>query len=334
MAVGRGVMPATCRPDRAPVAGQKTAAANCPYALFDMRFDDDDHWRARLRSAGPWAYRSPTRPPVPEEAATLDFVRVALFFAWHVSSAAKLAPQLLLGMHEDTAAAFRGATIDCLPSLAATEAADLTARWNGCARYWCALAGAASRPNPGDCAASSSTVCSWRPPRALAEAPAAPPAGRRLPELRGLHPRFRLRGSYASPLPRRLTKVYKNGIMALKGIDLDVAEGDFFALLGPNGAGKTTAIGIVTSLVNKTSGVVEVFGHDIDRELEAAKSCIGIVPQETNFNMFEPVQTIVVNQAGFYGIPRALAKQRAEKYLKQLSCGIAAIRSRVRFPEA
>jgi ABC-2 type transport system ATP-binding protein len=118
---------------------------------------------------------------------------------------------------------------------------------------------------------------------------------------------------------RKLTKVYKNGIMALKGIDLDVAEGDFFALLGPNGAGKTTAIGIVTSLVNKTSGTVLVFGHDIDRELEAAKSCIGIVPQEMNFNMFEPVQTIVVNQAGFYGIPRSLAWKRAEKYLKQLS---------------
>jgi ABC-2 type transport system ATP-binding protein len=117
---------------------------------------------------------------------------------------------------------------------------------------------------------------------------------------------------------RQLTKIYKNGIKALKGIDLEVAEGDFFALLGPNGAGKTTAIGIVTSLVNKTSGVVEVFGHDIDRELEVAKSCIGIVPQEVNFNMFEPVFTIVVNQAGFYGIPRPLAKQRAEKYLKQL----------------
>jgi ABC-2 type transport system ATP-binding protein len=117
---------------------------------------------------------------------------------------------------------------------------------------------------------------------------------------------------------RKLTKIYKNGIKALKGIDLEVAEGDFFALLGPNGAGKTTAIGIVTSLVNKTSGVVEVFGHDMDRELEAAKSCIGVVPQEMNFNMFEPVFTIVVNQAGFYGIPRSLAKQRAEKYLKQL----------------
>jgi len=117
---------------------------------------------------------------------------------------------------------------------------------------------------------------------------------------------------------RRLTKTYKNGITALKGIDLEVAEGDFFALLGPNGAGKTTVIGIVTSLVNKTSGTVEVFGHDIDRELEIAKSCIGVVPQEINFNMFESLLTIVVNQAGFYGIPRRLAKQRAEKYLKQL----------------
>jgi ABC-2 type transport system ATP-binding protein len=117
---------------------------------------------------------------------------------------------------------------------------------------------------------------------------------------------------------RQLTKTYKNGIKALKGIDLEVAEGDFFALLGPNGAGKTTAIGIVTSLVNKTSGTVEVFGHDMDRELETAKSCIGVVPQEINFNLFETAFTIVVNQAGFYGIPRALAKQRAEKYLKQL----------------
>jgi ABC-2 type transport system ATP-binding protein len=117
---------------------------------------------------------------------------------------------------------------------------------------------------------------------------------------------------------RQLTKVYKNGIKALKSIDLEVAEGDFFALLGPNGAGKTTAIGIVTSLVNKTSGTVQVFEHDLDRELEVAKSCIGVVPQEMNFNMFESVFTIVVNQAGFYGIARSLAKQRAEKYLKQL----------------
>jgi ABC-2 type transport system ATP-binding protein len=117
---------------------------------------------------------------------------------------------------------------------------------------------------------------------------------------------------------KNLTKTYKNGVQALKGIDLDVEEGDFFALLGPNGAGKTTAIGIVTSLVNKSAGTVRVFGHDIETELEVAKSCIGLVPQEINFNQFEAVETIVVNQAGFYGIPRPLAHQRAEKYLRQL----------------
>jgi ABC-2 type transport system ATP-binding protein len=117
---------------------------------------------------------------------------------------------------------------------------------------------------------------------------------------------------------KNLTKTYKNGVHALKGIDLDVEEGDFFALLGPNGAGKTTAIGIVTSLVNKSGGKVEVFGHDTDSELELAKSCIGLVPQEINFNQFEAVETIVVNQAGFYGIPRQLARERTEKYLRQL----------------
>jgi ABC-2 type transport system ATP-binding protein len=115
-----------------------------------------------------------------------------------------------------------------------------------------------------------------------------------------------------------LTKTYKNGVQALKGIDLDVEEGDFFALLGPNGAGKTTLIGIVTSLVNKSAGKVSVFGYDIDNEIDRAKSCIGIVPQEINFNMFESPETIVVNQAGFYGVERGLARQRAEKYLKQL----------------
>jgi ABC-2 type transport system ATP-binding protein len=117
---------------------------------------------------------------------------------------------------------------------------------------------------------------------------------------------------------RDLTKTYKNGVQALKGVDLDVEQGDFFALLGPNGAGKTTLIGIVTSLVNKSSGHASVFGHDIDRDLEAAKACIGVVPQEMNFNMFETPFTIVVNQAGFYGIPRPVAKARAEQYLKQL----------------
>src|SRR5580693_3474760 len=117
---------------------------------------------------------------------------------------------------------------------------------------------------------------------------------------------------------RGLTKTYRNGVQALQGVDLDVERGDFFALLGPNGAGKTTLIGIVTSLVNKSSGEAQVFGHDIDRELEVAKTCIGIVPQELNFNQFETPFTIVVNQAGFYGIPRQVARERAEKYLKQL----------------
>jgi len=116
-----------------------------------------------------------------------------------------------------------------------------------------------------------------------------------------------------------LVKTYKNGTQALKGIDFEVQEGEFSALLGPNGAGKTTAIGIITSLVNKTSGSVKVFDYDIDTEIERAKSCIGLVPQEINFNQFEKISDIVINQAGFYGIPRRLAKQRTEKYLKQLS---------------
>ena len=115
-----------------------------------------------------------------------------------------------------------------------------------------------------------------------------------------------------------LTKTYGNGVQALKGIDLAVEEGDFFALLGPNGAGKTTLIGIVTSLVRKTAGHASIFGYDVDRELEAAKSCIGVVPQEINFNQFESPETIVINQAGFYGIPRPVARVRAELYLKQL----------------
>jgi len=115
-----------------------------------------------------------------------------------------------------------------------------------------------------------------------------------------------------------LRKTYANGLEALRGIDLEVEEGEFFALLGPNGAGKSTTIGIVCSLVRKTGGTVQVFGHDLDRELNTAKSCIGLVPQEFNFNQFEPVAEIVVNQAGYYGIPRALAWQRAETYLKQL----------------
>tara|TARA_R110000782_G_scaffold14492_3_gene43217 strand:+ start:1186 stop:2127 length:942 start_codon:yes stop_codon:yes gene_type:complete len=115
-----------------------------------------------------------------------------------------------------------------------------------------------------------------------------------------------------------LTKTYKGGFQALKGIDLTVKQGDFFALLGPNGAGKSTTIGIITSLVNKTAGSVAVFGHDIDQALEAAKSFIGLVPQEFNFNQFESLMKILVNQAGYYGVERKIAVQRAEKYLKQL----------------
>ncbi len=115
-----------------------------------------------------------------------------------------------------------------------------------------------------------------------------------------------------------LRKVYRNGLEALKGINLIVKEGDFFALLGPNGAGKTTAIGIITSLVNKTSGTISVFGLDIDSHLEAAKACIGVVPQEVNLNIFEKNENILINQAGYYGVPRAEARLRAEKYLKAL----------------
>jgi ABC-2 type transport system ATP-binding protein len=117
---------------------------------------------------------------------------------------------------------------------------------------------------------------------------------------------------------RNLEKRYPNGVYALRGIDLDVAEGEFFALLGPNGAGKSTAIGIIASLVNKTAGEVSVFGHDLDTDLAGAKASIGLVPQEFNFNQFETVIQIVLNQAGYYGIPRSRARERAERYLKQL----------------
>lgn len=115
-----------------------------------------------------------------------------------------------------------------------------------------------------------------------------------------------------------LAKTYKGGVQALKGIDLSVEDGDFFALLGPNGAGKSTTIGIVSSLVNKSSGSVKIFEHDLATDIVNAKSCIGLVPQEFNFNQFETLFQIVVNQAGYYGVPRSVAKERAEKYLKQL----------------
>jgi len=115
-----------------------------------------------------------------------------------------------------------------------------------------------------------------------------------------------------------LKKTYKNGVKALKGVDLSVKQGDFFALLGPNGAGKSTVIGIISSLVNKSSGKVEVFGHDLDEDSSGVRMHIGLVPQEFNFNIFEPVGEILINQAGYYGISRSEAKERAEEYLKQL----------------
>jgi ABC-2 type transport system ATP-binding protein len=117
---------------------------------------------------------------------------------------------------------------------------------------------------------------------------------------------------------RKLTKTYANGNQALKGIDLTVQAGDFYALLGPNGAGKTTAIGIISSLVNKSSGDVEIFGHNLDTELEAAKACLGIVPQEINLNLWETVGNTVSNQAGYYGLGGKLRKERVEKYLRAL----------------
>ncbi|MFA0624712.1 ABC transporter ATP-binding protein [Vibrio breoganii] len=115
-----------------------------------------------------------------------------------------------------------------------------------------------------------------------------------------------------------LRKTYKGGFEALKGVSLSVKKGDFYALLGPNGAGKSTTIGVISSLVNKTSGSVTVFGHDIDKDLELAKQNLGLVPQEFNFNMFETVEQIVLQQAGYYGVSRADAKERAKKYLSQL----------------
>ncbi|MCP3690456.1 MAG: ABC transporter ATP-binding protein [Gammaproteobacteria bacterium] len=115
-----------------------------------------------------------------------------------------------------------------------------------------------------------------------------------------------------------LQKTYANGLQALKDINLTVEQGDFFALLGPNGAGKSTCIGIVTSLVNKTHGSVKVFGHSIDDELIKAKSLLGSVPQEFNFNSFEPVREIIINQGGFYGVPAKPARQMTNYYLKEL----------------
>jgi hypothetical protein len=123
---------------------QRAAAANCPYALFDLRFGDDGYWRRRLRAMGAW--RISDQPKADED--TVDFVRLALFYTWHVASSAGLTPSLLLGMHGNTAEAFRGIGVDALPALAIAEAPNLTARWSGCSSYWTALISAAARPDP------------------------------------------------------------------------------------------------------------------------------------------------------------------------------------------
>lgn len=117
---------------------------------------------------------------------------------------------------------------------------------------------------------------------------------------------------------QQLTKTYANGFQALAGVDLKIEEGDFFALLGPNGAGKSTLIGILSTLVNKSAGQVEVFGHDLDRDPSGLKRCLGLVPQEFNFNQFENCFDILVTQAGYYGIPAHRAQPLAEQYLEQL----------------
>ncbi|MEE9342651.1 MAG: ABC transporter ATP-binding protein [Gammaproteobacteria bacterium] len=117
---------------------------------------------------------------------------------------------------------------------------------------------------------------------------------------------------------KNLSKTYDGGFQALKGINLEVQKGDFFALLGANGAGKSTTIGIITSLINKTEGEVSIFGHNIDRDFSTAKTLLGLVPQEFNFNIFEPVQEILINQAGYFGIDRPEAREKSEFYLNKL----------------
>ena len=117
---------------------------------------------------------------------------------------------------------------------------------------------------------------------------------------------------------RDVSKTYRNGFQALKGINLTVPEGEFYALLGPNGAGKSTTISIISSLTKKTAGTVEIFGHNLDTQPSQAKQCLGVVPQEFNFGQFEKTFDILVTQAGYYGIPNKVAEQRAEEYLEKL----------------
>ena len=142
---GNGLLsPGLARQVASLAPAQRAAAANCPYALFDLRFADDGYWRGRLQAIGAW--RIADDPKADPE--IVDFVRLALFYSWHVASSAGLAAHLLLGMHGNTAEAFRGISVDALPGLALAEAANLTARWSGCGSYWSALISAAARPDP------------------------------------------------------------------------------------------------------------------------------------------------------------------------------------------
>lgn len=117
---------------------------------------------------------------------------------------------------------------------------------------------------------------------------------------------------------KQLSKTYANGVQALKSIDLNIKKGDFFALLGANGAGKSTTIGLITTLLNKTAGSINIHGYDLDKEPEKAKSCLGLVPQEINLNIFEDCEQVLLNQAGYYGISRKKALPRAQALLEQL----------------
>ena len=128
-----------------------------------------------------------------------------------------------------------------------------------------------------------------------------------------------------------LDKTYANGVEALKGVSLEVQQGDFFALLGPNGAGKSTIIGVISTLINKSGGSVEVFGRSVDTHIYETKLDLGVVPQEINFSQFEKVKDIVLTQAGYYGLPRKLARERCEKYLKNLGFGKSAPRGHAHY---
>ena len=281
----------------------------CPYLLLDAGFAQPQRWDW-MGSAG-----------VMDETAHCGYfagrggvalVRRTLVLAWHLARSNRATARVVLGMSALSAeriAATRLADLEGLAELAPglDRAALGTAAQRLAATDRRGLSRATAVVAPGAVAGTAIAGARHRHPR-----PGRWLNGRGSPGTRGTQYAnlrgFQSTGGHQRPMfalsTRALTKVYKNGVQALRGVDLDVEQGDFFALLGPNGAGKTTLIGIITSLVNKSGGTASVFDHDIDRDLERAKSCIGVVPQELNFNQFESPLTIVINQAGFYGIAR------------------------------